>query len=363
MAGDRMTVRTGAALVLVSALAVYVLHEGASLFAPLFVSVLLAYAIEPLVALLMRARLSRFTAAALTYLIFAMLTGSLGRTAARHVDAFLSDLPNVTGSVRQLRPSAASGLSSPLGRLRTAAAELAGTGEVGAPSTPPDVVRVAPVAHRFDLRRYVRRWSMSAAEASGRTLLIALLTFLLVCTGDISKRKLIQLGGPRLEERRLTVEVIRAIDRQIERYLVARMLISAIVAGATGLGLWLTGVSHPFAWGAVAGVLNVLPFIGPTLAVALIAGAAFLQFKTAGPTLGAGAIAASVAMLEGNILTPALTSRAGDVNTVAVFVSVLFFGWLWGVWGLVLAVPMTVAIKAAADHVEPLQPVGELLGR
>ena len=71
----------------------------------------------------------------------------------------------------------------------------------------------------------------------------------------------------------------------------------------------------------------------------------------------------SLAALEGNLITPWLTGRAGELNTVAVFVSVLFWGWVWNMWGLLLAVPIMVAIKAAADHIEPLQPVAELLSR
>src|SRR5581483_10951906 len=122
------------------------------------------------------------------------------------------------------------------------------------------------------------------------------------------------------------------------------------------------GLSHAIVWGVIAGVLNVLPFIGPTVGVALIAAAAFLQFKAIEPALAAGGVAMAVAALEGNVITPALTSRAGDINTVAVFVSVLFWGWMWGIAGLVLAIPIVVAIKAAADHIEPLQPIGELLG-
>jgi len=81
------------------------------------------------------------------------------------------------------------------------------------------------------------------------------------------------------------------------------------------------------------------------------------------PTLEAGSLAAVIAALEGNLVTPWLTGRAGELNTVAVFVSVLFWGWLWGLWGLLLAVPVMVSIKAAADRIEPLQPLGELLGR
>ena len=113
----------------------------------------------------------------------------------------------------------------------------------------------------------------------------------------------------------------------------------------------------------IAGALNVIPFIGPTVGIALIAITAFLQFESLEMTAVAGGLATLVAVLEGNLITPWLTSRAGELNTVAVFVSVLVFGWLWDVWGLLLAVPIMVAVKAAADHVESLRPVGELLGR
>jgi predicted PurR-regulated permease PerM len=140
-------------------------------------------------------------------------------------------------------------------------------------------------------------------------------------------------------------------------------LISVIVSTATGIGLWSVGVRHAAVWGVIAGVLNTLPFVGPSVAVALITLAAFLQFHEVGPTAAAGGIGAVVAVLEGNLVSPWLTGRAGELNTIAVFVSVLFWGWMWDMWGLLLAVPIMVAIKAAADHIDPLQPVGELLGR
>lgn len=363
MGVQQTTARAGAMLVLVAAVAVYALREGAAVLAPLCVGVLLAYALEPVVILLMRARLTRLGAAALVYLILAVLGGSLARTTTDHVDQFVADLPNAIAEAQRLWAAARTAGPSPVTRVQSAAAEVAGAIAAEPAAAARDVVRVVPVTPRIDLRAYVRKWTASAVVAGGRALLIALITFLIVCTGDLIKHKLVALGGTHFEERRLTVAVIRAIDRQIERYLVARLLISVIVAVATGIGLWITGLAHPFAWGVIAGVLNVLPFIGPIAAVALIAGAAFLQFEALGPTLAATAVAGAVAALEGNVITPTLTSRAGDINTVAVFLSVLVFGWLWGVWGLVLAVPITVAVKAAADHIEPLQPIGELLGR
>jgi len=189
------------------------------------------------------------------------------------------------------------------------------------------------------------------------------LTFVLLLGGDRIKTRLVEIAGPRFDRQILTLDVIRVIDRQIQRYLVARLAISLIVAAATAAALWWIGVREPLVLGAIAGVLNVLPFVGPAMGVAVCAVVAFIQFHSVEPTLAAGGAATLVAALEGNLISPWLTGRAGELNTVAVYVSVLFWGWMWDVWGLLLAVPIMIAVKAAADHIEPLQPFGELLGR
>jgi predicted PurR-regulated permease PerM len=122
-------------------------------------------------------------------------------------------------------------------------------------------------------------------------------------------------------------------------------------------------MDEALALGLVAGVLNVVPFVGPAIAIAICAAAAIIQFHSGTMAAAALGVSGLVAALEGNLITPWLTSRAAELNTVAVFVSVMFWGWMWDVWGLALAIPIMVAIKAAADHIEPLQPLGEMLGR
>src|SRR5581483_1506848 len=316
------------------------------LFVPALLSVLLAYALEPAVELLMRARLPRILAVAVTFSVIAVMLGTVARRTVVEFNAFVSDLPSAVRNVQQTVAQAHSSTGPTVfERLQRAGTEIEQT--AGQPPPPPDegVVRVAPVAHRFDVRAYAFDAGVATVAASGKLLGVSFLTFLLLCTGDLFKQKLITLGGDTFARRKLTAEVIRAIDRQIQRYLVARLAISAIV------------------WGIVAGVLNVLPFVGPSVAVALISGAAFLQFHALTPTVIAWTAATAVAVLEGNLITPWLTSRAGEINTVAVFASVLFWGWMWDMWGLLLAIPIMVAIKAASDHIEPLQPVSELLGR
>ena len=362
MVTDEVTIRGAAATALAFAAALFLLHEASELFIPFLLSVLLAYALEPFVSLLTRARVPRPAAALVVFMMVATAIGAGARTARDQIDAFADDMPNTVATFRRAieqARGAASG-AGPLTKIQNAARE------VGAASrrtpTDPEVVRVTPV-RRFEVTAFLVNLGLGTLNVAASAFAVALLTFLLLATGDMFKRKLIKLAGPTFERRKVTLEVIRTIDRQIARYLLVRVLISVIVAVATALPLWWLGVAHAFVWGAIAGVLNVLPFIGPSSAVALIALGAFMQFKSPGMTAAAGGVAAAVAALEGNVITPWLTGHACELNTVAVFVSVLFWGWVWGMWGLLLAVPLMVAIKAASDHIEPLQPLGELLGR
>ena len=359
-------VRSLPMIVLAAAVAVFAIRQGAPLLAPILVSVLLAYALEPFVAALMRLGLPRIAAAALVFTMLAIIMGGMARTARLQVDAFLADLPKSIASMRHAIDASHASAREPstTDLIQRAIADLEAAIDADASAgTTVDVQRVIPVPRRFSVRDYLMEASFGLAELGVQLSVIALLTFLLIVAGDLFKRKLIALAGPARIDKKRTLDVIRTIDRQIERYLIVRVLISVIVASATATALWLAGLRDPIVWGAIAGLLNVLPFIGPAVACAAMTAAAFLQFHHIEPTLIVGGSAAAIATLEGNLLSPWLTGRAGELNTVAVFVCVLFWGWAWDVWGLALAVPMTVALKAAADHIDPLRPLGELLGR
>jgi predicted PurR-regulated permease PerM len=345
---------------------VFLLHEASALFIPVLLSVLLAYALEPIVELLMRARLPRPAAALVTFMMLATALGAGVRGAAPQVNAFVDEMPGMTTAFKRAVQNARTSNAGALDQLQAAVRDLHDAAAHSPSSPPPNqpaqVVRVTPV-ERFDITRSLVGVGMSTVGIAASACAVVLLTFLLLATGDSYKHKIVRMAGPTFERRKVTIDVIRTIDRQIARYLLVRVAICVIVATATALPLWWLGVANAFVWGAVAGMLNILPFIGPGVACVLIAVAAFVQFQSIEMTAAAGGIAVAVATLEGNVITPWLTGRAGDLNTVAVFVSVLVWGWIWGIWGLLLAVPVMVAIKAAADHIEPLQPLGELLGR
>ncbi|MDO9027483.1 MAG: AI-2E family transporter, partial [Candidatus Roizmanbacteria bacterium] len=133
-----------------------------------------------------------------------------------------------------------------------------------------------------------------------------------------------------------------------------------------GVVTWLTflwiGMEHAAIWGIAAGVFNTVPYLGPVIVSGGTALVAFLQFGTIGMAFLVASVSLAITSLEGYLLTPWLIGRASRMNPVVVFVSVLFWGWLWGVWGLLLGVPIIMIIKAVCDRVENLEPIGELLG-
>jgi predicted PurR-regulated permease PerM len=139
-------------------------------------------------------------------------------------------------------------------------------------------------------------------------------------------------------------------------------LTSLLVAIATGSALWFFGVQNYAMWGLLAGIFNSIPYVGPLLVTGGLAVVSFMQFHDITKMLYISATAMAITSLEGFLLTPALMGRAARMNPVAVFVGLLFWSFVWGVWGTVLAVPMLMMVKAICDRVEDLQPVGELLG-
>jgi len=361
-----ISVRGSAATVVVAGATVFVLREMRLFAAPVLVSILLAYALEPLVGAFMRCRLPRAAAVLAAAIVIALASFAGVRAARRQIAVFVESLPTTVTAIERsaLNRGRRSGDDAPgaIEHLQRAATDLQAALDAVGSSSPSRVRRVA-VQGGFDVRDYLLpAWDQTLLTGA-QLVAIAMLTLVLLLAGDRIKRKVVHAAGPRFEDRLLTAEVIRDIDRGIQRYLVARILISGIVAAATAIAMWILGVREPLALGVVAGALNVVSFIGPAIAVAACTVVAFVQFHAVPVTLEAGGLAALIAALEGNLVSPWLTGRAGELNTVAVFVSVLFWGWMWNVWGLLLAVPIMVSIKAAADRIEPLQPLGELLGR
>jgi predicted PurR-regulated permease PerM len=355
--------RSVALVVIASAAAIALLHWASEVFIPIVLSVLISYALEPAVVALMRLRLPRVIAAALVVLLF---TGGLAYTGYALSDdaaAMVATVPDAAAKLRVAlhRNNTSSGtikqVQQAANELQRAADETAARNPVGA-----GVQRVQIEEPAIDVRGYLMWGSASAFAFAGQATLVIFFVLFLLASGDLVKRKLVKLAGPSLERKKITVQILNEIDAQIERFLLLRVATSTVVGLATWLAFRWMGVNHAAIWGIAAGVFNSIPYFGPVIVAAATAVAGFLQFGTIAMALSVAGVSVVITSLEGWLLTPWLTSRAARTNEVAMFIGLIFWSFVWGIWGTLLAVPMLVVVKAFCDRIEDLKPIGELLG-
>jgi predicted PurR-regulated permease PerM len=195
-----------------------------------------------------------------------------------------------------------------------------------------------------------------------QALMIVLLAFFLLLANDLFKRKLVANFGTSLSRKKITLQILDQIGTQIARFLLVQLSTSVIVAIVTGLALWWLGLEQAMFWGIAAGVLNSIPYMGPIIVTAGLGMVGFMQFGTFSMAAAAAGTALAITALEGWFLTPSLMGKAAQMNQVAIFMSLILWSWLWGTWGVFLAVPMMMVIKAVCDHVDDLKPWGDFLG-
>ena len=204
--------------------------------------------------------------------------------------------------------------------------------------------------------------SVGALASIGQGVVIFFLVYFLLASGDLYKRKLLKLAGPSLSEKKLSIQILNEIEGQIGRFLLVQIFTSVVVSLVTWLALKFLGVNQPAVWGIAAGVLNSIPYFGAIMVSGGLALVAFLQFGTLSMALYVSAVTFVITSLEGFLLTPALMGKASRINQVALFVGILFWGWMWGVVGMILAVPIMMAMRSVADRVDALWQLAEVLG-
>jgi predicted PurR-regulated permease PerM len=356
-------VRSLSMAVLAVVAVLFALRAAGSVVVPVLLGVMLSYALDPLVTQLQRLHLPRALAAAL---LLGSLVGGLGWTAyALSDDAgrLLESLPAAAEKVKATIAAHRPGDNGALAQVQKAALQLEQAAEVGAPSAPPrGVTRVIVEKARFNLHDYLWSGTFGLVASLGQAMVVVFIAFFLLSAGDTFRRKLVHLAGPTFAKRRLTVQTLDEIGAQIHRYLLVQVATSA----AVGLTIWLAftavGMEHAAVWGVVAFVGDFIPYIGAAVLTTSSGLMSFVQFGSVDMAVLVSGIALAVHTLSGNLLMPYLSSRSSRMNAVVVFIGVLAFGWLWGLWGLLLGVPILASVKAVCDRVDGLQPVGELLG-
>jgi predicted PurR-regulated permease PerM len=345
--------------------AVFFLRYAAPVFIPVVLAVLVSYSLDPLVTRFARWHIPRPWGAMLVVL---GVVAGLGGTAYELRSNVIAVVESVPETARRLRTILQQQLddgdgSSALDRIKLAATEIEKTAEATAAPAPAraGVTRVQVEPQRFRVSDYFLQGSRGLAELAAQAAVILFLVYFLLASGDLYKRKLVRIIGDDFSKKRITVEALHEIDRQIERFLAVQIWTSVFVGVATWLGLAFLGMAHPAIWGAAAGILNFIPYFGAVIAAAGLGIVAFAQFGTFTSAAEAGGLALLIRVLEGGLLGPILMGKAAGINGFALFVSLLFWGWLWGLIGTLVAVPIMMIVKTACERIDGLQAVGELL--
>ncbi|MGE0450389.1 MAG: AI-2E family transporter [Vicinamibacterales bacterium] len=357
-------VRSAAVTIIAVIAAVMLLQYAQPVLIPLVLGLLLSYALDPVVIRLARAHIPRPIGAALVLLIATSGSGVLLYQLRFQVQAIVQDLPDGARRFRRVLESQRTGEPSTIEKVQQAATELEKAADATGSTPPPrpGVTRVQVEAPPLRVSDYLVPGFLRIAGIAGQALLVLFLAYFLLASGDLYRRKLVKIVGPSLTKKRITLQILQEIDHQIESFLLVQVFTSVVVAVASWLVFESLGLEQAAVWGVGAGIFNSIPYVGPVIVSGGTAIVAFLQFGTLEMTLIVSGASVVITSLEGFLLTPWLTSRAAHMNAVAVFVGLLFFGWVWNVWGLLLAVPMLMVIKAVCDHVEDFRAVGELLG-
>jgi predicted PurR-regulated permease PerM len=339
----------------------FFLRAAASLLIPVVLGFLISAALEPVVAWLARHHLPR---AAGTSLLLITLVGLSGWASYRLQDEARQAIDSLPAAAARARELAINQIGRGAGAsIRQAADELNGTVNAqsrdSAPraSAPQDAARALP-----DVSGLLRLGIQSVFALAGYVMVIFFLVFFLLLSGHHIRSRLIEIAGADVDRRRTVSTIVNDINSQIERFLLVRLVTSALVGVLTWVVLVWFGVQNAAFWGILAGVFNSIPYFGPVI----VSGGLFVVglaqdgggIRDALEIAGAALVITSI---EGWLITPPLMGKAERMSALAVFLGLLLWTWVWGAWGTILAVPMLVILKSVSDHVPGMKPVGRLM--
>lgn len=350
------------------------LYLARAFFVPLLIGILASYALHPLVDWLQSCRVPRSVGAALVLVMMAGGFTWVVVAISDDTEALIEKLPEAARKLRKDLSAARAGTPTALQNMQEAAQELQGAADDAGAQPQSGVkpgVRAKAAARAAEvrppepawLRDYTIAQSALLITVVAQTPIVLLLTYFLLASGAHFRRKLVHLVGPSLSRKKDAVRILEEIDVQVQRYLLAMLTSNALLAVCTWFVFLALGLEQAGVWGVAAGVLHFIPYLGPTLLAFGSGVAAFLQSGSLWYALAVAGASLLAAGAIGFVFMTWLHSRFARVSPAALFIALLFFGWLWGVWGLLLGAPLVAIAKVVFDRVEALKPVGELLGR
>src|SRR5436189_2722189 len=325
----------------------YTIYFMRAMLLPLVLAILLSYLLAPLVRLLVRIRLKAVFGAAIILLsLLGLLVYGMSRL-AEPATAWLEKAPY---SLQQLKQKLLP-LKKPMEKVALASGEIEKLTSPDAAPAKTIVVKRSALAEAF--------LTQTPEFIASSVVMFILLYFLLAYDGVFLAK--ITRSIPRLTDKKRAVSIVREIEMQISRYLLTITLINIGLGTAVGLTVYLLGLPNPIMWSVLVAVLNFVPYLGAITGIICMTLGAVLSFDSLGYAMVFPASYLLLAALEGNFITPMVLGRSLTLNPVVILIALAFWGWMWGISGMILAVPILATFKIFCDHIEPMAPIAELI--
>jgi predicted PurR-regulated permease PerM len=352
---------SGRALQVVAAIGVVLLlYWGAPFFVPLFLALMISTALAPVVSGLTVLVRWRALAAGIVVTALVALLGAAVWAWSDDVQKIWQELPQAAKTVSRSLQDLVRRPAGPINEVKKAAAELESVATTGTRTSQPSASAPAPASKSmWDI---VWQGGKGVASAAAQTTAVLFLVFFMLASGDLFKRKLLKIAAER-NKTRFTSQVLEQIDDQVRRYLGVLAIANVLVGLGTWLAFWALGVKYAGLWGVLAGVLHTAPYFGPGIIAAGSFVAALVQFDSWEQALLVSASTIAIATVVGFLWATWFASKRARMNTTAAFIGLLFFGWIWGFWGLLLAIPLLAIMMTICEHNERWKPVAQLLSR
>jgi predicted PurR-regulated permease PerM len=325
----------------------YTMYFMRSILLPIVLGLLLSYLLRPIVRALARAKIPTQLGAALILIALFISIGYGMSALAAPVAGWLEKAPSGLQELqRKFMP------------MKKSMAQVAqATREIEKLATPDSPTKTAVEVKRHPITEILY---MRTPEFIASALLLLILLYFLLAYDGVFVAKLIKLM-PTLSDKKRAVSIANEIESHISRYLLTVTMINTCLGLAVGTTVGLLGLRNPVMWGVVVAVLNFVPYLGALTGIICMTIGATLSFDSLSYALVFPAVYLLFSTLEGNFVTPWVMGRSLTLNPVIILLSLTFWGWMWGIAGVILAVPILAAFKIFCAHIKPMEPLAEFL--
>jgi predicted PurR-regulated permease PerM len=327
----------------------YTMYFMRAMLLPLVLALLLSYLLVPVVRVLDKIRIRPLFGAAIVLLA---LIGGIGYGVSRLSEPAAGWIDKAPYSLQQLKKKLLP-LKKPMEQVAQASGEIDKLTEPDGPQAKPQtvVVKRSPIAEMFFIQ---------GPEFVASTVVMLILLYFLMAYDGVFLTKIIRIT-PRLGDKKRSVSIVREIETQISRYLLTITAINIGLGIAVGTTVHFLGLRNPIMWGVMVAVLNFVPYLGALTGIICMTLGAVMSFDSLGYALVFPASYMLIAVLEGNFITPMVVGKSLTLNPVIILIALAFWGWMWGISGMILAVPILATFKIFCDHIEPMAPIAEFM--